>query len=491
MKRFWLILLSLGLIVAFSTSAMAVDVKFSGEYYAAGMYLDKTNVTKNVTLYTPGEVPTPVPFKEGPSTAFYFQRLRVTTQFIVAPGLTFISRFDAMERAWGASRTNPVTNPFNDYDMLSAGTKAENENIAFDLGYISYVSPIGVFNAGYQIDSAWGTVFGDNSIPVGKVGYMMKTGNLVLGVQTGKNNDGERSYGAFGYSDSSLPRGEDMDSTFYTGYFKYFWKGGDGGLLIKYINNRANRVANAYSGSTPIPWGQKQETVSFLPYFKAQLGPVALQAEVIYTYGKAKIEDEYKDSFYVNLLVGDDQIDVHTLSAWIDATADFGMVYAGGSLAYVSGDDYATKSDKEGSATGGLDWNPCLIMFNSDLNYWVGSQGGYAYLDPITGAVKSLSNSAGMYNAYFAQLRGGIRPVDKLDIMASVSWAKADKTPGAYWDSREYGYEVDLTGTYKITNNLSYMLGAGYWFVGDFYKGQTTEDVNDNFMVINKLTLTF
>ena len=74
MKRFWLILLSLGLIVAFSTSAMAVDVKVSGEYYAAGMYLDKTNVTKKVD-FTEEEVF----LKEGPSTAFYFQRLRMTT----------------------------------------------------------------------------------------------------------------------------------------------------------------------------------------------------------------------------------------------------------------------------------------------------------------------------------------------------------------------------------------------------------------------------
>ncbi len=46
MKRFWLVLLSLGLIAAFSTQAMAVDVKFSGEYYAAGMYLDKTTFKK-------------------------------------------------------------------------------------------------------------------------------------------------------------------------------------------------------------------------------------------------------------------------------------------------------------------------------------------------------------------------------------------------------------------------------------------------------------
>jgi hypothetical protein len=38
MKRFWLVLLSLGLVAAFSTQALAVDVKFSGEYFAAGMY---------------------------------------------------------------------------------------------------------------------------------------------------------------------------------------------------------------------------------------------------------------------------------------------------------------------------------------------------------------------------------------------------------------------------------------------------------------------
>lgn len=35
MKRFWLVLLSLGLVMAFSASAFAVDVKFSGSYFAA------------------------------------------------------------------------------------------------------------------------------------------------------------------------------------------------------------------------------------------------------------------------------------------------------------------------------------------------------------------------------------------------------------------------------------------------------------------------
>ncbi|MCK7506739.1 MAG: hypothetical protein MZV70_23505 [Desulfobacterales bacterium] len=33
--------------------------------------------------------------------------------------------------------------------------------------------------------------------------------------------------------------------------------------------------------------------------------------------------------------------DIYNMSAWIDATADFGMFYAGGTAAYVSGDDPA------------------------------------------------------------------------------------------------------------------------------------------------------
>ncbi|HPK54730.1 MAG TPA: hypothetical protein PK114_09710, partial [Smithellaceae bacterium] len=81
MKRFWLVLLSLGLIMAFSASAFAVDVKFSGSYYAAGMYMNRPTLDGSA-------------IKDGPSSAFYFQRLRMQTDFVVSPGLTLITRFD-------------------------------------------------------------------------------------------------------------------------------------------------------------------------------------------------------------------------------------------------------------------------------------------------------------------------------------------------------------------------------------------------------------
>src|SRR5271157_2548701 len=96
MKGFWLVLLSLVLLTTFSTSAFAIDVKFSGEFYVAGLYLDKTNLRENSGT-------------DGISTAFCYQRLRVRTDFVVSPGLTLITRFDAMDRVWGAARSTPGT----------------------------------------------------------------------------------------------------------------------------------------------------------------------------------------------------------------------------------------------------------------------------------------------------------------------------------------------------------------------------------------------
>ena len=457
MKRFWLVLLSLGLIVAFSASAMAVDVKFSGEYYAAGMYLDKTSLKTGTA-------------DEGTSTAFYFQRLRLNTQFIVSPGLSLIARADVMERGWGANRTVPGVAQ----DVMSAGTRSENENIAFDLLYISYVSPIGMFNVGYQIDDVWGTVFGNSSNPKGKIAYFLTTGGLTLILQAGKDKELSRSV--------TNPTGDaDKDQSFYTAAGVYRWKTGEAGLLFKYIKN--NQYRNAYAIVAPPDAGFTWDGLVTTPYVKAKLGPVSLEAQIYYLYGKQEYEGN------TAALGNPEDVDLNQLTAYIDAKVDLGMFYVGGTVAYVSGDDPGTADEQEGGVLGGgLDWNPCLIMFNNDLNYWAGSQAGYNGT-----ATMSADNAGPMNNTYFGQLRAGVRPIDKLDIMASVSYATADKTPRDVWDSRERGYEIDLTATYKITNNLSYMLGGGYWIVGDYYKGTAAagQDVDDNFMVINKLTLTF
>jgi hypothetical protein len=450
MKRFGVVLLSLGLIVAFSATVFAVDLKFSGEYYAAGMYLDRTTVKKDTAT-------------DGPSTAFYYQRLRVKTDFAVSPGLTLITRLDAMERAWGATRTAPGTTLAVD----SAGTVAENENIVFDWAYVNYKSPIGVFNVGYMNYGSTGTIFGDNSTPQARIKYSYPIGPVMINATISKVKENSPSV--------ATPAGvTDADNDVYHLEGVYTWKAGRAGFNVNYYRSAEKRPATA-----PAPNNFKTTYFLYTPYVMAQIGPVYVQAEINYANGKTR---EYDSAS------GQEDVKLENWSGWVDATADFKMAYVGATVAYVSGDNPDTAKQEGGTISGGRDWNPCLILFNYyDRAQWIGNLTGF----------DGSSDNGQMSNAWFFQGRAGVRPVDKLDVMASVSYAVADRKPGsgaaAYKDG-EYGIEADLTATYKITNNLSYMLGVGYLFTGDYYKGANatgTNNIGDDFLVTNKLTLTF
>src|SRR5512145_646303 len=108
MKRFWLVLLSLGLIAAFSTAAMAVDVKVSGEFFVAGAYLDKTALIKDT----------------GTSSALYYQRLRLRADLVVSPGLTLTTRADILDRQWGAARSASSSSTYNTATSVITTTSA-------------------------------------------------------------------------------------------------------------------------------------------------------------------------------------------------------------------------------------------------------------------------------------------------------------------------------------------------------------------------------
>jgi len=444
MKRIWVILLSISLLAVLCTSVpAAMTVKFSGEYYAAGLYLDKTTLNKTDVAGQSKDL----------STAFFYQRLRVRTDFVMFPGLTLTTRFDAMERAWGAARSAPGVA----LDSSSYGTAAENENIAFDWAFVSYKSPFGIFDVGVMNTGPIGGVFGDSSAPNGRIKYVYASGPLTINLKYTKVKDNSRS--------SKNPiTFTDADNDNYAMEVQYQWK-----QVLAWLSVYQYR----YAENRPTLNNKKSYTL-ITPYTSAKIGPVALLAEFNYARGK---ENEFDSN------AGLPDIDMQNISAWTDATADFGMFYFGGAAAYVSGDDPGTGDKREGGTlSGGIDWNPCLIMWNYDRTYWAGNIDGY----------NNARQSSPMSNAWFFQVRGGVKPVDGLDIMASVSYANADKKPTAAWKNNSYGYEVDLTAVYKISNNLSYMLGGGYLFTGDYYKGESdANSIRDNYLLINKLTLTF
>jgi len=457
MKRFWLVLLSLGLVMAFSASVFAADVKFSGSFYAAGMYMDKTSLKDD----------------DGTSSAFYYQRLRVNMEFVATPYLKLVTRFDAMERIWGGKRVagDTAATPWGG-DPTSYGTREENENIAFDYAYIWYVSKIGLWQVGILSDNVWGTTFGNNDEPEGQIHWTLVKMPFIVGgkiVKISENSSSAVVQAPYGTQ-------SDVDQDKYLLYGIYNFKGnnygGQVGLLGYYV-----RAAQAKPEVIPAPtMGFKTEAYGLIPYAKANIGPVAIEAEGHYQWGKAR---DWNDS------VARDDIDLDSWYAYVDALADFGMFYVGLTGAFVSGDDNPGDDKVKNNLDAGRDWNPLLILFNYDRTYWGGGLAGWNNTD---------ANNA-MTNALFGMIRAGVRPVKDLDIMMAVAYAEADKKSSSTYAATlndEYGWEVDVTATYKITNNLSYMLGVGYLITGDYYEGSVAgQDTQDNFLVLNKLTLTF
>ena len=447
MKRFWLVFLSLGLVMAFSASAFAVDVKVSGEFDVGGVYLNKVGLAKD----SGSDI----------STAFYYQKLQLAPEFIVSPCLKLDTRFNVMERIWGGARTAAGTDV--NASGTSAGTRGENENIAFDLAYVDYTSPIGEFKVGYQTDYVFGTVFGDRSSgpPAGQIQYSRPFGPVTLLVGYAKEVDNSSSAVTTGVTTT------DRDYDSYRLAAVYTGKSFETGALLLY-NRDASNKSNA---SDPY----LMNAYNLVPYFKATIGPVALQGELNYGFGDAKkMEDN----------IPGENVSISTLSVFLDATANLGMAYVGGSFAWLSGDNPGTTNIEGGLGvnSAGLDWNPCLIMFNTlDTGYWVGG---------LYGNSGSVIDSE-MTNTYFFQGRAGVKPIPQVDAMLSVSYATADQKPLNYQNG-SYGWEIDATGTYKITNNLSYMLGIGYLFTGDYFKGVNNNNKTvDDYMLINRLTLSF
>ena len=476
MKKFWIVLGSLALVVAFAMPAAAVDVNFSGEFYVAGDYYNRTSPTKGWGGYYEDDGRT--------STAFFRQRLRIQTEFVVSPGLSLITRFDALEKMWGDTAWNgtrgdtfgrPVNAPGNgDYSNLSR----TQENIEFEYAYIQYASKAGIFFVGYIPWDYWGTTFGDTRRASGGVMWVKPLGKWTIGGLYVKNYEGSTTYKTPGLNRN------DNDDNAYVGIVSYANDKIDAGMKVAY-----RRVANN-KGVDPWDWNFDNrmppgEVNGWLltPYFKGQFGPVKVEGEMEYFDGRIE---------YNNPLPGGRHTDIKALSAYLDARVAIGPAYVGGLFAYASGAD-AAKADKKltGSnfsrdfelAWGGRDFKPTLILWNEDVCDWAGD---------------IMGQGPGMKNAKLFQLYAGAAVKD-FDFKVALAYARAAETNTIQfgYDSyraknSSYGWELDGTVTYKITNNLSYMVGAGYLWTGKYFQEKWTDDDSKNiYMFTNKLTLTF
>ena len=488
MKKFWIVLIALGLVAAFSMSASAADVKFSGSYYIEGWYDDNHSLLDKAD-------PSAITGR-GP-ISLYHQRLRINTDFKVAEGLTLTTRFDAMERNWGDRRERNVTaiagssagvNTGGTYTTTSAGTLEtasrnynsvngsignagvatvqEQANIEFERVFITANLPFGVLIAGYAEDIKWGTDFLDTVSTRPLIKLIVPIGNFTLVAATKKDLEGTM-YNGYGVINNS-----DKDIYDLAGMFK--WKSGEAGLLVEYLNNNASKSNTATSYVTTV-WG-------LFPYFKQTFGPVYLEGEAYWGTGQWQ---NFDNAFNTQ------QVALNTGGISLHAKVDLKPVYFGGRFIYMMGDDPTTIDKREGgimsAMVAGQAFLPCLMLFND--SFYTAMGGGYI---GRAGVVNNVATAQFMDNVLFFQGYGGVKPIDKLDIMLALAYARADQTPTRAYLSDVYGWEADLTATYKIYDNLSYMVGLGYLFTGDYFKGSDpTAKISNDYIVMHKLTLTF
>jgi len=457
-RKFWVVLIVAFSILALSTTASAVDVKFSGSYYAAGMYEDNHGLLEN----------------DQQSTAFYFQRLRVQTVFEIDKGLTLTTRFDALEKVWGDTNWNGTRSNVSGRPHTGGSSKTlEQENIEFENAYLTYQSPIGTFLVGYlPHDTQWGTIWGTSERAESMIWWRYPIGKFSVGIKIIKGT--EKSKTAF-----NDPSYEDADKNVYSGTIRYKGDDFETGLKWTYLDKKDTK---------PAPTSFKVQNHLVTPYFLWRAGNFKLETELEYLFGDAQdFEDGRKDT------------DIKTLSWYVNAEMTEGPFYFGATAAYSSGDDPDT-SKVEGASVGmyscwgGLDYDPALILWNEDRNVWIGPLQG-------NGSAKTAVGS-GVINAYLFLGYVGYHPTSDWDLKATLLYATADEKPtldgkpsslsNPKFVDDEYGYEFDITATYKITNNLSYMAGAGYLWTGDYFKGTDKHaEVDDDYMLTHKLTLTF
>lgn len=485
MKKFWIVLLALGLVAAFSLPVYAVDLKLSGEWYTQGWYIwNPALVNPNNGEANPG------------SKAFLFTRTRLAPELTISEGLYFNMRMDALEKTWGDSTWSGLNNVggFSETQKRSqtapSGALAQ-ENIEIQRAWVTAVTPIGAFLVGYQPWSRWGTSFGDTDRSVPGITYYAQSGPVTIAAAWGRYNEGQAP------TQSSVS-GIDSDADEFDLGGIYKFTGGEVGLLYQYFTVATTRE---------IPGVNFSQNIHVLdPYVKFAKGPLYIEAEFIYGFG-------YFANFEETNVLHLQDVRISSIGGYLNAKFNMGPAYVGGTFAYAQGDDPTSTDKLEGGLvkwlSAGDDFNPCLILWNSDYTTQAGNIGNFAAPPNVYSAIfpfnNPYDNNVTTYfdNAWLWQGYAGFKPIPKLEFKAAFTYAYADQKPtvnraaapgpgNPYFVGKDYGRELDVTATYKIFDSLSYMVGVGYLWTGDYFKGtDASVDLKDNYLAMNKLQLNF
>jgi|GEM_PF-656766 len=515
MKRVFSTVAALGLVAGMATAANALDFSVTGNYWAAGLYLSDaqgagfSRLTDGDQVVDVNGVETELGDSLGSdvgSDAYFAHEFKILPKLVVNDKVTIFGDVRLIDtQIWGAQDDTPGQN--------ATTTGGNNNGHGLDINklYMDYLSPIGKVRVGRSPAGAWGHDFLNHTGPADRImwwpGFVSAPWGIVTLYQKSREGDagvsGSWTLGAdtnLGQETSIVSTDADADLwllgvTYDTAPIKfqigYFFNDnayvGDGNLAA----NAANPFDRAYhrlDGSANFVFGN---------YYA--------NTELVYDFG------DWQDFDNDNAGATDD-VDVDAMGFLADVGGNFGPLRTGVMYFFASGNDQ-DDDDMEAIMTStvgslGKDFQPWYILTGSDSGMAVTDHQG-ARADMVAAGIHSL----GIYADYqfddrlsfHGALAGGW--ADEEDAVGEVL---QDAGTGEY-DGRDdsYGWEIDLGAAYKLLDNLTYSVHFAYLDTGDFFAAETnllgvdgtdadavadlveTEDTNNVYQLIHKLSLTF
>jgi hypothetical protein len=429
MKKFFVVAVAVCLAVMMAVPAMATDVNFSGTYRVRGFWMENMDLTDTSA-----------------DDAYMDHRLRLTTKFTVNDILSVTTRWDILETNWGTFPETAGAPQDVDVDRVWMTINMPDWSSKFDIGRMS--------------GGAWGTSFIDVVGHEDRIKWTY-TGidnfTLLAIYRKAAENDGA-TYGAGATQTYVSGQKSDEDFDVYYAAFVYKQETWNAGFLYGFLNNQGVS-------------GTKATTHAYIPYFKANFGPIYLQGEFRYNDGDNEVD-------------GAADTDVEQMAANLEGTYDFGPAKLMLGWAFLSGEDRDPQTVSNYAGTG-ADWAYPLYILTGNDGGQVGNLGGVGNL--------SGAHGGGGTNLFYAGFWYDV--MENMTIGATVGFAEADDVSNqAAGTDDDQGSELDLLLDWKIFDNLNYHFCWAFYNAGEYWRdvgGIAPANFDDAQAIWHSLTLSF
>ncbi len=465
MKKVLSTVAAFGLVAGMATGAAALELKVKGEYIVDGFYVDNGGYYGEKA--NPGAAPTDgdggsgfrlasdyknplLRDNESNSDAWLQHMFNMEAEMVVNDKISMKSRIRLVSDStvWGVQ---------DDRDTHNGG------NMSIERLWLSYKSPIGLWEIGRRPAGAWGLAFLDNAYGGDRIFWnsaKMFGEEFSVYAFFEKLTEGEAYYATT----------DNMDSDYYE--VAGTMKGGWGSATLGY----GLKLDNTKNGSNaPDVWSLTtyEDTVNRIKgcgQFKIG-GNMGFDTEFDYLFGERSYDHKADQDINQFAFIAD-------FNAKMDALTGHAMYF------FVSGDSNSKDNDLEsfggGKIGSGGDFEPLYILTGSFGNILNSDQGA---ANPWGDAAKMAGANAFIFTADYAINQD-------VTLHAGLGYAMAaDELSG--WDD-SYGFEYNVGAAYKLVDNLVYAVHLGYLDTGDFFTlGTKFKDVDSLFLASHHLTMSF